>query len=195
MIWHRCADGPDCIQVLVVVLKLPISSHLDVCLFLLFCSAGMLCLGVFLTSYLRNSAFSTSSLTLHCFLCFLLPFVFLILWRVLLLLLVVRLVGFPSLLKWRLLWNVVMIVICSCSEPAMLSSHWTMSSSLGWLFFSSLMAWRYLRLKTQDSKVFIWPLFTFSQITYNKQLHNFLIYKVKETSIKTTCSRWHGSHL
>ncbi len=43
------------------------------------------------------------------------------------------------------------------------------------------------RLKTRDSKVFIWPLFTFSQITYNKQLHKFLIYKVKETSIKTTC--------
>ncbi len=33
------------------------------------------------------------------------------------------------------------------------------------------------------------------QITYNKQLHKFLIYKVKETSIKTTCGRWHGSHL
>ncbi len=41
----------------------------------------------------------------------------------------------------------------------------------------------YSRLKTQDSKVFIWPLFTFSQIIYNKQLHKFLIYKVKETSI------------
>ncbi len=51
------------------------------------------------------------------------------------------------------------------------------------------------RLKTQDSKVFIWPFFTFSQITYNKQLHKLLIYKVKETSIKTTCGRWHGSHL
>ncbi len=51
------------------------------------------------------------------------------------------------------------------------------------------------RLKTQDSKVFIWPLFTFSQIAYNKQLHKFLIYMVKETSIKTTCGRWHGSHL
>ncbi len=38
-----------------------------------------------------------------------------------------------------------------------------------------------------DSKVFIRQLFTFSQITYNKQLHKFLIYKVKETSIKTTC--------
>ncbi len=48
----------------------------------------------------------------------------------------------------------------------------------------------------QDSrlKVFIWPFFTFFQITY-KQLHKFLIYKVKETSIKTTCGRWHGSHL
>ncbi len=48
---------------------------------------------------------------------------------------------------------------------------------------------------TQDSKVFIWPLFTFSQIEYDKQLHKFLIYVVKETSIKTTCGRWHGSHL
>ncbi len=47
----------------------------------------------------------------------------------------------------------------------------------------------YFRYKTQKyfKKVFIWPLFTFSQIAYNKQLHNFLIYKVKKTSIKTTC--------
>ncbi len=51
------------------------------------------------------------------------------------------------------------------------------------------------RLKTQDSNVFIWPLFTFSQIEYNKQLHKFLIYMVNETSIKTTCGRWHRSHL
>ncbi len=38
--------------------------------------------------------------------------------------------------------------------------------------------------KTQYSKIFIWPLFTFSQIAYNKQLHKFLIYMVKQTSIK-----------
>ncbi len=42
--------------------------------------------------------------------------------------------------------------------------------------------------KKIDSKVFIWPLFTFSQVAYNKQLHKFLIYMVKETSIKTTCA-------
>ncbi len=40
-----------------------------------------------------------------------------------------------------------------------------------------------------DSKVFIWPLFTFSQIAYNKQLHKFLIYMVKKTSIMTTSGR------
>ncbi len=47
------------------------------------------------------------------------------------------------------------------------------------------------RLKT----LFIWPLFTFSQIAYNKQLHKFLSYMVQETSIKTTCGHWHGSYL
>ncbi len=30
------------------------------------------------------------------------------------------------------------------------------------------------RLKTEDSKVFIWPLFTFSQIAYNKHYIKFL---------------------
>ncbi len=34
--------------------------------------------------------------------------------------------------------------------------------------------------RLKDSKVFIWPLFTFSQIAYNKQLHKFLIYMVAE---------------
>ncbi len=43
-------------------------------------------------------------------------------------------------------------------------------------------------IKTQ--KVFIWPLFTFSQIAYNKQLHKLLICMVKETSFKTTYGHW-----
>ncbi len=49
------------------------------------------------------------------------------------------------------------------------------------------------RPKTQGSKIFIWPLFRFSQIAYNTQLHKFIIDIVKATSIKTTCGRWHGS--
>ncbi len=49
--------------------------------------------------------------------------------------------------------------------------------------------------RLKDPKVFIWPLFIFSQIAYNKQLHKFLIYMAKETSINTICGRWHGSYL
>ncbi len=62
------------------------------------------------------------------------------------------------------------------------------------IILNSMLLWT-KRLNTQNSKVFIWPLFTFSQNAYNKQLHKFLIYMVKETSIPTTCGRWHGSHL
>ncbi len=53
-------------------------------------------------------------------------------------------------------------------------------------------------LKTQDSKT---QKYLFDHYLHFLKLHiinnyiKFLIYKVKETSIKTTCGWWNGSHL
>ncbi len=55
-------------------------------------------------------------------------------------------------------------------------------------------------IKTQDSRLktqkYLFDHYLhFLKLDKIKQLHKFLIYKVKETSIKTTCGRWHGRHL